>query len=204
MIINRGLLLYWKEKKQELSLWGWQTLSSLLVLTSSQICNEGDIPTQFPTQGQWWSNLAMQRLHTAQCLDLMGFRICEARKQSNIVILLLTSSAWILYILLKLEFTKQVLQNMLRSRLPVSASSTIVWRRERKDFQKEKTMAWRKKMDEQLIYSSRENLFRTTTKQSQTVYKCTSWGGAFQLSDHTGGSAKALRTGTKAPVGFTV
>lgn len=39
-----------------------------------------DIPTQFPTQGQWWSNLAMQRLHTAQCLDLMGFRICKATK----------------------------------------------------------------------------------------------------------------------------
>lgn len=48
-----------------------------------------DVPTQFPTQGQWWSNLAMQRLHTAQCLDLMGFRIYQdkvAKAQSACVI----------------------------------------------------------------------------------------------------------------------
>lgn len=32
----------------------------------------------------------------------------------------------------KEELTKQVLQNMLRSKLPVSANSTIVWRRRRK------------------------------------------------------------------------
>lgn len=27
---------------------------------------------QFATQGQWWSNLATQWLHTEQCLDLKG------------------------------------------------------------------------------------------------------------------------------------
>lgn len=44
-------------------------------------CDTFDVPTQFPTHGQWWSNLAMQRLHTAQCLDLMGLRICKVTKK---------------------------------------------------------------------------------------------------------------------------
>lgn len=55
-------------------------MSGLASSLPSPICksvrNKRVIPTQLPTQGQWWSNLAMQRLHTAQCLDLMGFRIC--------------------------------------------------------------------------------------------------------------------------------
>lgn len=84
-----------------------------------------DVPTQLPTQGQWWSNLAMQRLHTAQCLDRMGFRICDERECWMIPSFLLRwmkikHNPW-------RKFTKHVLQNMLRSRLPVSASSTIVW-----------------------------------------------------------------------------
>jgi hypothetical protein len=29
-------------------------------------------PIQFATQGQWWSNLATQVLHTEQCFDLSG------------------------------------------------------------------------------------------------------------------------------------
>lgn len=63
------------------------------VFTSSQICGVVHIPTQFPTQGQWWSNLAMQRLHTAQCLDLMGFRICKetAIEALKVGLLLLTT-----------------------------------------------------------------------------------------------------------------
>ncbi len=46
------------------SMWG----GSLVGLKNS--------PTQLPTHGQWWSNLAMHRLQTAQCFDLIGFRIC--------------------------------------------------------------------------------------------------------------------------------
>lgn len=46
-------------------------------------CDIFDVPTQFPTHGQWWSNLAMQRLHTAQCLDLMGFLICKVKKKGQ-------------------------------------------------------------------------------------------------------------------------
>ena len=29
-------------------------------------------PIQFPTQGQWWSNLEMHLSQTEQCFDLMG------------------------------------------------------------------------------------------------------------------------------------
>lgn len=117
-------------------MWGWKLWAARCLevdvfLTSSQICGAVDIPTQLPTQGQWWSNLAMQRLHTAQCLDLMGFRICKVIKAVECCLAIAN-------ILCKdhqfparvKEFTKQVLQNMLRSRLPVSASSTIVWRKE--------------------------------------------------------------------------
>lgn len=88
-----------------------------------------DIPTQLPTQGQWWSNLAMQRLHTAQCLDLIGFRICR-RKFAFILYLTILSTHDLCSVSRMHYFTKQVLQNMLRSRLPVSASSTIVCREE--------------------------------------------------------------------------
>lgn len=80
-----------------------------------------DVPTQLPTHGQWWSNLAMQRLHTAQCLDLMGFRIFETAKYEK-------NNQFLVFFYRRVVdlHTKQVLQNMLRSRLPVSASSTIV------------------------------------------------------------------------------
>ena len=54
-------------------------------------------------------------------------------------------------------FTKQVLQNMLRSRLPVSASSTIVWRRgEQKQTRRLQTVC----------------SFDTATKD----WQCSSWG----------------------------
>lgn len=104
----------------------WNDLDVCLFVRWNQSAGkERIIPTQLPTQGQWWSNLAMQRLHTAQCLDLMGFRICGGhKKQRNVAAPLLTSSV---YVRFSAVFTKQVLQNMLRSRLPVSASSTIVW-----------------------------------------------------------------------------
>ncbi len=115
------------------------------VLTSSEICGVVDVPTQFPTQGQWWSNLAMQRLHTAQCLDLMGFLICKETVCFIIAIILCVYHRFL--VREKSEFTKQVLQNMLRSRLPVSASSTIVWRKETRNksrILKKQTETWQK------------------------------------------------------------
>ena len=36
--------------------------------------------TQFPTQGQWWSNVATQWSHTEQCLDLRGFFIRQVQQ----------------------------------------------------------------------------------------------------------------------------
>lgn len=108
-------------------------------------------PTQLPTHGQWWSNLAMHRLQTAQCFDLIGFRICgeQAVKVSVLCTaprwkLQCKSDCWVISLPTLTVFkprcaemktviiTKQVLQNMLRSRLPVSANSTIVWREKKR------------------------------------------------------------------------
>lgn len=51
---------------------------------------------QFPTQGQWWSNLATQRSQTLQCFDRIG------------------------------RLTRHVEQNPCDSKPPLSASSIMV------------------------------------------------------------------------------
>ena len=56
-----------------------------------------DLPTQLSIQGQWWSNLATQRLQMEQCFERMGRRI------------------------------RQVLQNWFSDRVCVSASSRMNW-----------------------------------------------------------------------------
>lgn len=38
---------------------------------------------QLPTQGQWWSNLATQRLHTEQCLERSGRRTRHAEQKRD-------------------------------------------------------------------------------------------------------------------------
>lgn len=58
-------------------------ITATLFMIEFWYCDTFGIPTQFPTHGQWWSNLAMQRLHTAQCLDLMGLRICRVKKRGQ-------------------------------------------------------------------------------------------------------------------------
>lgn len=64
------------------SKWNTHTSHNNVIRKSLKVNNEyiecsfQYIPTQLPTHGQWWSNLAIHRLHTPQCLDLTGFRIC--------------------------------------------------------------------------------------------------------------------------------
>lgn len=54
------------------------------------------------------------------------------KKQRDVAAPLLASSVYVGFCA---AFTKQVLQNMLRSRLPVSASSTIVWNEIQKELE---------------------------------------------------------------------
>ena len=64
------------------------------------------LPTQFSTQGQWWSNLATQRSQTEQCFDRTGFRNC---KSNNIVrwVTSGTSQIWSVFSMCNFEHVVQ-------------------------------------------------------------------------------------------------
>lgn len=194
-------------------MWGWKLWAARCLevdvfLTSSQICSAVDIPTQLPTQGQWWSNLAMQRLHTAQCLDLMGFRICKVIKAVECCLAIAN-------ILCKdHQFPARV--KSLPSRycricsdpgcpsLPAPQLSGGR-KQETKAGLKKKKKKTTKDVAEKWMKHLEMNLAKVYLAPQQKIYwQCTYWGWDFQLNDHTGGSADSLWTGTKAPLGFTV
>ena len=151
-----------------------------------------DVPTQFPTQGQWWSNLAMQRLHTAQCLDLMGFRIWKetitrAVKGCSIFAVCVMSE--------KRSQTSPSRYCRICSGPGCLSLPAPQWSAGRKQetkaggvFKKRSRQRHGRKMNEVVRNSSCQGLFGTTTKDLLTAED-------FQLSEHSGGRVEQKLTG---------
>lgn len=171
-------------------------------------CDTFDVPTQLPTHGQWWSNLAMQRLHTAQCLDLMGFRICKVKKKGAVR----THRSNIFCA--DRRFLPE--SESLPSRccricsdpgcpsLPAPRSSGGRKPDNKAKITKKDQRHGRKKNEwttEKLIFL--RSIWHRNKRSTDGAQAEAGW--VFQLTDYTGGQAHSLWTGTKALLGlFTV
>lgn len=140
----------------------------------------------------WWASVSVKK---------------QSQKHKKLASYCWSLYEWCIYCVRE-AFTKQVLQNMLRSRLPVSASSTIVWRKETRNksriFFREKKKG-RPEMRQKHEWTTEQSIsprsiWHGNKRPSDSVH----WGWDFQLSDHTGGSADSWWSGTKATMGLTV